>query len=146
MSFATTVDLGLQPSLKLLKLASTLHILPLAVLPFTMQPGAAMWVLIAVFAASWFWLRRHKSLGFGKQAVVRTIWHADDSWTLYQSDGVPHNATLLPNSTVHPSLLILRFDLKDGGSCTRLIAGDEADAEGLRRLRARLSVWKPAAK
>ena len=44
------------PSLKALKILSTLHILPLAALPFAMQPGPAMWALIAGFAGSWFWL------------------------------------------------------------------------------------------
>jgi hypothetical protein len=37
-------------------------------------------------------------------------------------------------------LTVLNFTLLDGGRATRLIAGDEADAERLRRLRARLSL------
>lgn len=144
MSFETTVDLSLVPSVKLLKLVSTLHILPLAALPFAMQPGPAMWALIAAFGGSWFWLRRHAALGFGKTALVRLTWHADDSWTLHQADGVQHTASLKPDSTVHPSLLILRYTLKGGGARTRLLAGDELDAENLRRLRARLTVWRPS--
>lgn len=143
MSSATTVDLRLVPSVKLLKLVSTLHILPLAALPFAMQPGPAMWALIAAFGSSWFWLRRHAALGFGKTALVRLTWHADDSWAVHQADGAQHTASLKPDSTVHPSLLILRYALKDGGTRTRLVAGDELDAESLRRLRARLSVWQP---
>lgn len=143
MSFATTVELRLVPSVKLLKLVSTLHLLPLAALPFAMQPGPVMWALIAAFAGSWFWLRRHAAFGFGKTALVRLTWHADDSWTLHEASGVQHTATLKPNSTRHPSLLILRYALKDGGTRTRALAGDEADAESLRRLRARLSVWQP---
>lgn len=142
MSSATTVEVRLVPSLKLLKIVSTLHMLPLALLPFAMQPGPVMWGLLAAFAASWFWLRRHAAFGFGKTALVRLTWHADDSWTVHQTNGVQHTASLKPNSSQHPQLLILRYALKDGGTRTRLIAGDEADAESLWRLRARLSVWR----
>lgn len=144
MSSATTVDLQLRPSLQLLKIVSTLHMLPLAVLPFAMQPGPAMWALIAAFAGSWFWLRRHAAFGYGQRALVRLTWHADDSWTLHEASGAQHSAQLKGDSSRHPQVLVLRYALKNGGSRTRLIAGDETDAESLRRLKARLAVWKPA--
>ena len=143
MSSATTVELRLVPSLKALKIISTLHIVPLAGLPFAMQPGPVMWALIAAFGGSWFWLRRHPAFGFGKTALVRLTWHADDSWTLHEASGAQHTATLRGDSTRHPKGLILRYFLKGGGVRTRVIAGDEADGESLRRLRARLSVWQP---
>lgn len=145
MSSATTVELQLVPSLKALKIISTLHILPLAALPFAMQPAPVMWALIAAFAGSWFWLRRHAAFGFGQTALVRLTWHADDSWTLREAGGAQHTATLRGDSTRHPQGLILRYDLKGGGTRTRVIAGDEADGDSLRRLRARLSVWQPPA-
>lgn len=144
MSSATTVDLQLRPSLQLLKIVSTLHMLPLAVLPFAMQPGPVMWALIAAFAGSWFWLRRHAAFGYGQRALVRLTWHADDNWTLHEASGAQHSAQLKGDSSRHPQVLVLRYALKDGGSRTRLIAGDETDAESLRRLKARLAVWKPA--
>lgn len=146
MSSATTVELRLAPSLKALKIVSTLHLLPLAALPFAMQPGLAMWGLILALGASWFWLRRHPAFGFGKQALVRLLWHADDSWTLDEAGGVTHQAVLRGDSTRHPQWLVLRYALKAGGVRTRVIVGDEADAESLRRLRARLSTWQPPAK
>ncbi len=143
MSSATTVELRLLPSVRLLKIVSTLHMLPLVALPFAMQPGLAMWALIAAFAGSWLWLRRHPAFGFGKAALVRLTWHEDDRWTVHQANGVQHTARLRPDSSRHPQLLILRYALQDGGTRTRLIAGDETDPESLRRLRARLSVWQP---
>ncbi|MDO9451616.1 MAG: hypothetical protein Q7J29_02020 [Stagnimonas sp.] len=146
MSSATTVELRLVPSLKVLKFVSTLHILPLAALPFAMQPGPVMWALIAAFAGSWFWLRRHPAFGFGQTALVRLTWHEDDSWTLHEASGVQHTAVLKGDSTRHPQWLILRYALKGGGTRTRVIAGDETDAESLRRLRARLSAWRPSDK
>lgn len=140
MSFETTVDLTLQPSLRLLKWVSTLHILPLAVLPFAMQPGPAMWALIAAFGASWLWLRRHPALGFGKKALLRLVCNADSSWMLHDAVGTQHVAELRSDSVRHPQLLVLRFRLADGSTRTRLIAGDETAPDALRRLRARLSV------
>lgn len=139
-----TVELSLVPSVKALKIVSTLHLLPLALLPFAMAPGPAMWALIAAFGASWFWLRRHAVFGFGQKALVRLTWHGDDRWTVHEASGDQHQAVLKGDSTRHPSLLVLRYALKDGGMRTRLIAGDECDAESLRRLRARLSVVQPS--
>lgn len=140
MSFATTVDLRLQPSVQLLKWISTLHILPLAALPFAMQPGPAMWALIAAFGGSWLRLRRHPALGFGRKALLRLVWTAEGEWTVHDAAGVQHGAELLADSVRHPQLLVLRFRLADGSIRTRLIAGDETAPDALRRLRARLSV------
>lgn len=140
MSFETTVDVTLQPSVRLLKWVSTLHIVPLATLPFAMQPGPAMWALIAAFGGSWFWLRRHPALGFGKKALLRLIWNADGGWTVRDASGHQHAAMLEGDSLRHRQLLVLRFRLATGGTRTRLIGGDEAEPELLRRLRARLSV------
>jgi toxin CptA len=135
-----TVELRLQPSLKALKLISTLHVLPLAALPFAMQPGPALWALIAAFAGSWFWLRRHPVFGFGPTALVRLIWHADGRWTVQEAQGASYIATLRSDSSQHPMLLVLRYELEAGGVRTRTLFGDETDADALRRLRARLLV------
>ena len=140
MSFSSTVDVALRPSVSLLKIGSTLHILPLAALPFAMQPGPVMVALITAFAGSWFWLRRNPALGFGPKALVRLTWHADGTWTVHDASGQQQAATLLGNSLRHPRLLVLRFRVADGKTRTRLLGGDEADADLLRRLRARLSV------
>jgi toxin CptA len=141
VSFDTTVELRLTPSVRLLKLVSTLHIVPLALLPFAMQPGPAMWGLIAAFALSWFGLRRSAALGFGNKALLRITWHADGNWTVHDVRGA-QAAVLQPNSTVHAHWMLLRFVLNDGSTRSRLIAGDDVNAEALRHLRARLSVWR----
>lgn len=139
MSFETTVDVSLRPSLKLLKWLSTLHVLPLALIPLAMQPGLPMALLIAALALSWFRLRRHAVFGFGRRALRRLTWHADGHWTVYEAAERPLAAELEAGSLRHPRLLLLRFRLAVGGHRTRLIGGDEADPELLRRLRARLS-------
>ncbi len=139
MSFETTVDVSLRPSLKLLKWLSTLHVLPLALIPFAMQPGLPMALLIAALALSWFSLRRHAVFGYGRRALRRLVWQADGRWSVYEAADRPLSAELETGSLRHPRLLLLRFRLEGGGHRTRLIGGDEADPELLRRLRARLS-------
>lgn len=99
-----------------------------------------MALVLLAMAASWLSLRRHAALGFGTQAIVRMTWHAEGHWTLYRANGVSLEADLQPGSLVHSWALLLRFRLKNGGSVSRLILGDELGAEQLRVLRARLSV------
>ena len=142
---AATVDLRLRPSLGALRVIFVIHAGCLALLPFAMQPGAPLLVLVAAFAASWFWLRRHPALGFGPRAITRIVWHADGTWTLHfdqwHGEARGGQAELLPNSLTHAWLLVLNFRAeKSGKRYTRVIAGGEADAEPLRRLRARLSL------
>ncbi|MFT4046519.1 MAG: hypothetical protein QM661_07445 [Solimonas sp.] len=139
-SFAATVDLRLRPSLSALRVIFVIHAACLALLPFAMQPGLPMFALVIAFAASWFWLRRHPALGFGPRAITRIVWHADGAWTLFFGE-VVGKAELLGNSLVHPWLLVLNFRAeKNGRRYTRVIAGGEAEAGPLRRLRARLSL------
>ena len=140
MSFETTVDVPLRPSLRLLQWLSTLHVVPLALIPFAMQPGLAMTLLIGALALSWFSLRRQAAFGFGRRALRRLVWHADGRWSVYDAGAQPLVAELEPGGLRYPSLLLLRFRLEGGGRRTRLIGGDEADPELLRRLRARLSL------
>ncbi|TXH06400.1 MAG: hypothetical protein E6R07_01025 [Nevskiaceae bacterium] len=144
-SFAGTVDLTLRPSMRAFKGLFWLHVLPIALLPFAMEPGPAMWLLLVLFGASWLGLRRHPVFGFGPRALNRLLWHGDNAtepaagaaWVVYDAAGA-HEAELLGSSTVHPRILILNFRLKTGGRRSRVLLGDEADPELLRRLRARL--------
>lgn len=138
-SFAATIDLQLRPSTRALKLLFTLHLVPVGILPFAMQPGQPMILLAAAFAVSWLCLRRHPAFGFGQRALARLTWHAEGNWTLREQSGLSSEATLQGNSYLHPRLLVLNFKLKDGSRRSRAILGDEASAEQLRRLRARLS-------
>lgn len=141
-SFAATIDLALAPSLRAFRWIFVVHVALVALLPLTMEPGMAMAALAAAFAVSWFWLRRHPAFGFGKKAIVRIIWHTEGGWNLQDAAGVRSDAELLGNSYVHPRLLVLNFRLRQGGKRTRVLTGDEADADGLRRLRARLSAFR----
>src|SRR3546814_16574183 len=106
---------------------------------FAMQPGWPMMVLVALFGVSWFALRHSAVLGLNAKAITRVVWHADGGWLVFR--GVHEcKAELKDNSLIHPALTVLNFRLHDGGRATRVIAGGEAEAEPLRRLRARLSL------
>lgn len=137
--FAATIDLGLRPSLRALRLVFCLHALCIGLLPLAMQPGWPAVLLAGAFAGSWLWLRRHPALGFGKRAIDRIVWHADGGWSLWIGRR-EIRAELRDESLIHRRLLVLRFRAEDGRRYTRLIAGDEGAESPLRRLRARLSV------
>ena len=134
----TTLDLHPRPSLGALRWLLLLHTLPLAALPFSMQAGPALYVIVAAVGLSWLWLRRHPALGFGADALTRLTWHAEGHWTVHSSAGA-FEAQLLGNSLRHPRLLVLNFRLKTGARRTRILLGDELDEDGLRRLRVRLA-------
>ena len=137
-SFDGTIDLALRPSMRALQWLFALHVVPVALLPFAMNPGAPLMLLVGAFGLSWLWLRRHPAFGFGKRAVQRLTWHADGTWLVQDAEGRKSEAELRPNSYVHMRLLVLNFKLKSGGRRTRVLLGDELEQELLRRLRARL--------
>ena len=137
-SFDATIDLKLKPSMRGLQWTFILHIVPVALLPFALEPGPVLGVTVGAFAVSWLWLRRHPALGFGQRALQHLIWNADGTWIVEDAENRKSSAQLLPSTYVHPRLIALNFLLGTGQKRTRLILGDEADAELLRRLRARL--------
>ena len=148
MRFADTVELALKPSLGLLRWVMLLHVVPLVLLPLAVPPGLPMLLLAAGFGLSWWWLRRHPALGFGPRAIGRITWHAEGGFTLHTAGGERIEATLRPDSSRWPGLLVLRFDLLQEGrpprpsgprTLTRLIANADAEAAPLWHLRARLA-------
>jgi toxin CptA len=141
-SFVSTVDLTPRPSMRAIKLLFWLHVILIALLLFAMQPEPMMWALLGLLALSWLGLRWHPVFGLGRKAITRMIWHAEGGWTLRDAAGGDSAAELLGSSFVHPVLLVLNFRLKQGGRRTRVLLGDELDPELMRRLRARLSVFR----
>ncbi len=139
VSFASTVDLRLRPSRRALQWALWLHALPAALLPLTVAPGWPMVAVAGLIALSWMAIRHHPALGLGRRAITRLTWDSEDRWQAWIG-GKPQPVTLLGHSLVHGDWLVLRFETERGRCVTRLLMGDDAGAEPLRRLRARLSV------
>lgn len=137
--FGMTVDLTLKPSVRAVLWAYGLHVLCLILLLLAQPPTAVMVGFAAAFGLSWFKLRRHPAFGYGPKAIQRIVWHVDGSWTLHRGNGQSTEAVLDPGSIVRGPALLLRFRIEGAPRASRLITGDEIDAEALRQLRARLS-------
>jgi hypothetical protein len=144
-SFLATIDFALRPSLRVHRMLFFLHLIPLALSVFALQPGVPMMLFAAAMGLSWTWLRRHPAFGFGRHALVRLIWQADGSWTVFDNAGGKFEAELLSRSCVHAQLMVLCFKLSTGERRTRVVLGDELGADPLRRLRARLAMVACAA-
>lgn len=136
----TSVDVVLKPSAQAHRLLFWLHILPLALLPFSMEPGPIMLALACVIAGSWAMLRRHPSFGFGPKAIVRIVASpGEDRWQVANPAGTLFDSKLEASSSVYSRLVILNFLVGDKRRRrTRILFGDEAGETALRRLRVRL--------
>lgn len=137
--FDASIDLAPRPSVRALTILFWLHAGVLVLLMLTLRPGFGLALLGLGVAGSWFWLRRHPAFGFGRRALARLTWHSDGRWTLHEGGGQRHEALLAGDSRVFGHLIVLNFALRGGGRRTRLLVGDELDAELVRRLRARLA-------
>lgn len=137
--FNATLDLQLRPSLRMVQAMLALHLIAI-VLVFLAAPAKSAGLLLSfLILISWLRLRRPAAAGYGAGALRRLIWHADDDgWRVETSAGQASDARLLPGSVVWSWLIVLNFRLASGARRSRLLLGDEADAEQLRRLRARL--------
>ena len=138
-----TIDLLPRPSLRALQLLLLLHAIPAAALPLLSIDGWPALAVAAAIAASWFYVRRRPALGFGANALVRLVWLADGHWKLERGSGRTCSGVLRGDSLVSSFLLILRFDLDEGGRATRIIMDGDLEPEQMRRLRARLLQTRP---
>lgn len=135
-----TVDLILKPSARAHQWLFWLHAIPLALLPVSMRfSEPVMLALVVVIGLSWVWLRRHPAFGHGPRAWVRIVANPDGRWTLERAKRERVEAVLLGDTYVQSWILILNFRSAEGGRCTRIVMGDEAEEDALRRLRARLA-------
>lgn len=137
---SATIELRPRPSLRGLQMVVGLHVIA-AALAFVAQPPDHLGlVLSAALMLSWFGLRRHPVFGFGPRALSRLTWHADSpKWTVETAGGTAVDAILLPSTRVTRLGLVLNFRLASGRRRSRVLVGDEIDAETLRRLRMRLA-------
>jgi toxin CptA len=146
-AFSATIDLRLRPSLRGMQLVVGLHVLAASLSMIAQPPDHLGLLLSGLLLVSWFSLRRHPVIGFGKKALGRLTWHADGpKWSVETATGAASDATLLPSTLVTRFVLVLNFKLADGSRRSRALFGDEADPELLRRLRARLKSGDALAK
>lgn len=137
-AFSTSLDLSPRPSVRAVVWLSLLH---MAAVALVVLAGLSKWAglgMAALFLVSWISLRRHPVFGYGPRALTHMIWHAEGGWTVESTRGGRQDAELLPGSVVQSWAIVLNFRLKQGGRRSRVLLGDELDADQLRRLRARL--------
>lgn len=140
--FADSLELRPGRSAGLRRMLWVLHALALVILPLAMRRGPAMLVLAGAIGASWWFSRRHPAFGAGRRSLDRLIWHADGRWTVYAAGQRHDDARLRGDSLIRGPILILRFDSAASAALigSRILFGDELEAETMRRLRARLSI------
>ncbi len=77
-------------------------------------------------------------------SIIALEWQADGRWRACRRDGGKEALVLMPDSFVHPALLVLNFRPAGVGGWRRwrrrsvVLLPDSADRDTLRRLRARL--------
>lgn len=135
--FSTSLDLSPRPSVRAVAWLSALHMAAIVLVVLSAPPKWVGLGLSLLFLVSWFSLRRHPVFGYGPRALTHLIWHAEGGWTVESARG-RDDAELLNGSVVQSWIMVLNFRLKQGGKCTRVLVGDELNADQMRRLRARL--------
>ena len=133
------LDVALRHSALAHQLMFWLHVLPLALLPMAMDTGALAVVIALAIGLSWVGVRRHAAFGFGPKAIVRIAVDPEGRWSIDNPAGKRLAATLEPSGVVTSRLLILNFRSEDGRRRTRVLLGDEAPADAMRRLRTKLA-------
>ncbi|MDB5976744.1 MAG: hypothetical protein JWR07_3504 [Nevskia sp.] len=135
--FSTSLDLSPRPSVRAVAWLSALHMAAIVLVVLSAPPKWVGLGLSLLFMVSWFSLRRHPVFGYGPRALIHLIWHAEGGWTVESARG-RDDAELLDGSVVQSWIMVLNFRLKQGGKRTRVLVGDELNADQMRRLRARL--------
>ncbi len=138
-AFNATLELRLVPSVRAVRCVFVLHAAAISLMFLAQPPKLVGLALALLLLVSWQRLRRSAIAGYGPKALTHLIWHADSAaWAIETSSGEREEAELLGSSVVWPLLIVLNFAPRNGKRVTRALLGDEADAEAMRRLRARL--------
>ncbi len=106
--------------------------------------------IVLMLASTYYTIQK-----YGRQtlasATVKIIWDTDDVWQLETKNGQRSMVTLMPDSYVHPTISILRFNYSSNQrsvwaslcAVTVILLKDNVDEENFRRLRVRLKIGKP---
>lgn len=134
-----TVDVQLRPSARAHRWLFWIHVLPLVLLPLAMPAGPWMVGVAAAIGISWMLARRHRAFGHGRGAIHRVTAHGDGRWTVQGAQGDPVEVELAGDTLLAGRLLVLNVRGPGKRRLSRVLVGDEAEPELLRRLRARLA-------
>lgn len=135
---APPVDVVVRPSRRLAGALFLGHALALGALAYAHLPPVMAAALAASVLTSFIFNFRRHAQRTGRRAVKRIVWSSEGVWLITDGVGDEHEATLEPEPTVTPELVVLRFRGADGVRRTALLLADSGDPDQLRRLRARL--------
>ena len=85
----------------------------------------------------------HHVLGRYPDSILQLTWDGDGEWRLLDGRGCLHEARLLPDSYVHPLLVILNFRYADGRRQTMLMMPDSLPRKLWKQLLVRLRMEDP---
>ncbi|MBI3793092.1 MAG: hypothetical protein HY275_19745 [Gemmatimonadetes bacterium] len=120
-----------------------IHAGALAVIPPLSIPWWIKMLLAVLVLASAVYNFYYRVMLRSKRAVVGLVWDAKDEWRLTTAQGDTLMAELLPDTYVHPQVVILRFrDTVSRKKLSVILFPDSVDAETHRRLRVRLNINK----
>src|ERR1700739_767821 len=135
MSAGPSLDLSPRPSVRAVVGLSLLHMAAVVLVVVAHLPKWLALGMALLFLASWLPLRRHPAFGYGPRALTHLILHAGGGWTVESAKEGREDAELLAGSVVQSWVIVLNFRLKSGRRRSRVLLGDELDADALRRLR-----------
>ncbi len=137
-SFAALTEVRLAPSGRALILLFWIHV-ALVGLGFVVIHQTALGVAYAgLLGLDWWWLRRHRAFGHGPRAIAAVRRDAAGQWFLANPAGREWAVDLDPDTVIWPTLVVLRLRMPDKRLVARVLLGDEAAPEDLRRLRVAL--------
>jgi len=109
-------------------------------------------LFLVVFSAGWLVTAASLSLlglaaftGYrgrvaGDRVFRSAVWHADGAWQVVTPAGARRQARLLPSTFIHSLVVVLHFQLEDGGKGYLVLCRDSLAPDLFRRLRARMRV------
>ena len=140
---ALPLNLKIRPSKQLAIFLLLSHGGAMAVLyALTLTPWVQWSLALMVIAYLVYNMRTHALLS-APSAIVEAVWSARGDWTLLNINGEALEARLLPNSYVHPLLVLLNFQFLDMNRVRSLVLpADSLDQQTYRKLRVRLNLEK----
>lgn len=101
-------------------------------------------VIALVIAISLIYSLKRHYLRNTDNAIVQAVWDADDNWHLLFADHTTAVGRVLPDSYIHPWLVVLNFATQNPNRKYSLpLLSDSLDPDTHRRLRVRLRTSSP---
>lgn len=138
-TFATAIEVVPSASVLLRGTVLIVHGVTATVLATCAWTYPWLWLLLPALLAHLGWSYQRYGCLRGRHVVRRLIWRHDGSWSVADAGGDMKEARLLPQSFLHPALLVLNFRCLEDGALRAVILCRDSESEAvLRRLRRRL--------